>query len=85
MKGSKGQIDHSVATSKVKVQNEFIKFKCLHYSVTESNGTVDITIVKNTPNEFRFGYRTVDDSATAGKDYTHVDQVVMMSKKQTEH
>lgn len=72
-------------SSKVKVENEFIKFKCLHYSVTESNGTVDITIIKNTQNEFKFGCRTVDDSATAGKDYTAVDQVVTMSKKQNEH
>ena len=85
MKGAKGQIDHSAAVEKVKVQNEFVKFKCLHYSVTESNGTVDITIIKNTANDFTFGYRTVDDSATSQKDYKHVDQVVTMSKKQTEH
>lgn len=49
--------------------------------MTESNGTVDITIIKNTGNDFTFGYRTVDDSATAQKDYKHVDQVVTMSKK----
>lgn len=69
----------------MKVQNEFIKFKCLHYSVTESNGTVDITVVKHTDKDFTFGYRTIDDSAQAGKDYKAVDQVVTMSKKQTEH
>lgn len=79
LKGSKGQIDHSAQTDKVKVQNEMIKFKCLHYSVTESNGTVDITIIKNNPNQdFTFGYRTLDDSATAPKDFTSIDQVVTM-------
>jgi|TARA_B110000305_G_C19426801_1_gene634058 hypothetical protein len=81
MKGSKGQIDHSAMADKVKVSNEFVKLKCLHYSVTESNGTVDITIIKNTGNDFTFGYRTVDDSATAPKDYKHFDQVVTMGKK----
>ena len=62
-----------------------VKFKCLHYSVTESNGTVDITVIKNNPNsEYTFGYRTVDDSATAPKDFTHIDQVVTMKKKDIE-
>lgn len=81
LKGSKGQLEHSAKTDKVKVMNDMIKFKCLHYSVTESNGTVDITIVKNQPNaEYTFGYRTVDDSATAPKDYQHVDKIVTMKK-----
>ena len=85
MKGSKGQIDHSALPDRVKIQNELVKFKCLHYSVTESNGTVDITIIKNSPNmEYTFGYRTVDDSATAPKDFTHIDQVVTMKKKDIE-
>lgn len=85
LKGQKGQIDHSAQTDKVKVQNEMVKFKCLHYSVTESNGTVDIVIVKNKENaEFTFGYRTVDDSATAPKDYQSVNQVVTMKKKENE-
>jgi solute carrier family 8 (sodium/calcium exchanger) len=65
--------------------NDMVKFKCLHYSVTESNGTVDITIVKNHLSaEYTFGYRTVDDTATAPKDYQHVDQVVTMRKNDKE-
>lgn len=59
-------------------------FKCLHYSVTESNGTVDITIIKNTPNEFTFGYRTLDDTAISPKDYQHTDQVVTMKRSDKE-
>ena len=46
LKGSKGQIDHSTKTEAVKVPNEHIGFKCLHYSVTESNGSVEIVILK---------------------------------------
>jgi hypothetical protein len=42
----------------------------MHYSVTESNGTVDIAIIKKeNSREFTFGVRTRDGSATAGKDY----------------
>jgi len=70
---------------KVKVSNEFVKFKCLHYSVTESNGTVDIIIEKNVGNEFTFGYRTKNDSATSPKDYQHVDQTVTMRKQEKEY
>jgi len=46
LKGMKGQIDHPEAQETVQDANEFIGFKCLHYSVTESNGTVEVTIVK---------------------------------------
>jgi hypothetical protein len=48
LKGSKGQIDHSDGPH-VKNANEFVGFKCLHYSVTESNGHVELTIVKKVP------------------------------------
>jgi hypothetical protein len=41
MKGSKGQLEQEV---KCMNPNALIGFKCLHYSVTESNGTVDITV-----------------------------------------
>lgn len=58
---------------KLEFENELLGFKCLHYSVTESNGTVEITIVKKVQQELTFGYRTVADSAVAPKDYTHVD------------
>lgn len=84
MKGTKGQIDHN-QQQKIEVENEKIGFKCLHYSVTESNGTVEITIIKKVTNEdLTFGYRTVSDSATAPKDYTHMDDVKTMKKKETE-
>lgn len=46
LKGSKGQIDHSAKMDSANAHNENLGFKCLHYSVTESNGSVEITIVK---------------------------------------
>jgi hypothetical protein len=49
--------------------NDMIGFKCLHYSVTESNGHVELTIIKKVNQEMRFGYRTVSDTAVSPKDY----------------
>ena len=47
IKGSKGQIDHDEDNKKnLREMNDLVGFKCLHYSVTESNGHVEITIVK---------------------------------------
>jgi len=70
LKGSKGQIDHSDEVGHVKNANEFVGFKCLHYSVTESNGHVELTVVKKVPGqELTFGCRTKDDTAVAPKDY----------------
>jgi solute carrier family 8 (sodium/calcium exchanger) len=54
----------------VKVENDHIGFKCLHYSVTESAGHVEITIIKKMMNhELSVGVRTIDDTAVAPKDY----------------
>tara|TARA_B110001450_G_scaffold98303_1_gene93273 strand:+ start:560 stop:1588 length:1029 start_codon:yes stop_codon:yes gene_type:complete len=84
LKGTKGQIDHDGAAVKLEFENELLGFKCLHYSVTESNGTVEVTIVKKVAQDLTFGYRTVADSAVAPKDYSHVDQVVTLKKRETE-
>jgi len=46
LKGTGGQIDHNETQSKSEHENELLGFKCLHYSVTESNGSVEITIIK---------------------------------------
>ena len=64
VKGSKGQIDHSAGTENLKEVNQDLGFKCLHYSVTESAGHVEITILKKSPGvDYTFGVRTKDDSA----------------------
>jgi hypothetical protein len=45
LKGSAGQLENQTS-NKLENVNELVGFKCLHYSVTESNGFVEITIVK---------------------------------------
>lgn len=43
----------------METENDHVGFKCLHYSVTESNGSVDITIIKKIQTgEITFGVRT---------------------------
>lgn len=47
-----------------------VGFKCLHYSVTESNGHVEVVIVKKVLNQkLVVGVRTRDDTAVSPKDY----------------
>ena len=85
LKGTRGQIDHDDKSAKIEYENELLGFKCLHYSVTESNGTVEITIIKKVANqELTFGYRTVPGTAITPKDYTHCEEVVTMKKRETE-
>jgi solute carrier family 8 (sodium/calcium exchanger) len=85
LKGTRGQIDHSAGTDNLKETNDAVGFKCLHYSVTESTGHVELTIVKKQPNtEVSFGVRTIDDTATQPKDYGAIDEVVTIPKKQNE-
>lgn len=43
-----GQIEQGDTTGMTNV-NDFVGFKCLHYSVTESSGFVEICVVKNSP------------------------------------
>lgn len=84
LKGVKGQIENT-ELQKVTDPNEQIGFKCLHYSVAESSGNVEVTIIKKSPNlELTFGYRTIADTAVAPKDYTHVDEVITMKKREAE-
>lgn len=49
--------------------NDFVGFKCLHYSVTESSGYVELCIVKVSTAEYTFGVRTIEGPAKEGKDY----------------
>lgn len=78
IKGSKGQLDHDEQARKhVKVENDVVGFKCLHYSVTESNGHVEVTIVKKRLNqELVVGVRTRDDTAVSPKDYKEINETI---------
>ena len=85
LKGTKGQISHDKDQKPLEHVNEMLGFRCLHYSVTESNGTVEICIVKKAiGQELTFGYRTVPDSAVDPKDYEHQDQIITIKKRDTE-
>lgn len=55
-------------TNQVISENQEIAFKCLHYSVTESAGSVNITLKKKTDAELTFGVRTRDGSAKGGQE-----------------
>ena len=69
IQGTGGQLSHE---SKVNADeaNPDYGFKCLHYSVTESAGAVEITIIrKRLISDDIIGVMTVDGSAKAGKDY----------------
>ena len=61
-----------------------IGFKCLHYSVTESAGYVEVTVVKKTDQEFSFGIRTVEDTAKEGSEYDRLNKIVDMTKNDKE-
>lgn len=83
LKGSKGQLEGQDGRV-VQVANEQVGFKCLHYSVTESNGKVEITIVKKVAIELQFGYRTIEGSAKKDRDFKAVEEIVTMDKRDTE-
>jgi hypothetical protein len=76
IKGEKGQLEENVELTEE--ENPDFGFKCLHYSVTESAGNVEITVKRkrNTAPEC-IGVRTQDGTAKAPKDYGAVDQKVM--------
>lgn len=71
LKGTRQQLEHKVQASAR--QNPEIGFKCLHYSVTESSGFVEIIIVKKVSEEMVFWVRTLDDTAKAPEDYESIN------------
>lgn len=62
-------------------ENELLKFKCLHYSVTESAGMMTVVIEKKNQNtECSFGIRTRESEAKANKEFQPLDEIVTMRK-----
>lgn len=84
IKGTKQQLENAPTTI-VKEMNELLAFKCLHYSVTESAGSIVVTIVKKSVNsDVTFGIRTLNDTAKAGKEYDAIEEVMTMKKRDGE-
>ena len=59
-------------------------FKHLRYEVSESNGSVTITIEKKIPDEFPFWARTIDGTAKAGEDYIEKNELITMHQTEQE-
>lgn len=86
LKGNiKGQIENDTPQLSDTIKNEYIGFKCLHYSVTESAGTAKVTVIKRIANQsITFGVRTVQDTALEGKDYKPINQRITMGASDNE-
>ena len=78
-----GQMQNIGVTASIK--NDLIGFKCLAYSVTESNGFVEITVVKKTSQQdFTFGIRTIEDTAKMGSEFEAFNKIIELNGKNTE-
>lgn len=85
VKGMKKQVENELASNLKKVDlNPYVGFKCLHYSVTEGAGVLEITIYKKTNDALEIGVRTLDDTATAPDDYHSVDETLVFEKNENE-
>jgi len=83
IKGTKGQIENTAGS--LETVNEAVGFKCLHYSVTESSGHVDVTIVKKIASQdITFGIRTCDGTAKEPSEYEALHQIFTMTRGDTE-
>jgi len=66
-------------------KNPNLHFKCLHYSVTESSGYVDVVVRKViSGEEFSFGIRTVDNTARQGSEYEALNKIINFRKSEDE-
>jgi len=80
IKGVKGQLEGETAKAGSNV-NDRIGFKCVHYSVTESNGFVEVTVIKKQAGEeFSFGVRTTDGAAKADSEYEAINKIMEFKK-----
>jgi hypothetical protein len=57
-------------------KNPRFGFRCLHYSVSEGSGFIDIVVLNKNGQEGKIGVRTVDGEAKEGDDYQKMDDVL---------
>lgn len=85
LKNVKEQVALEVVDDDDKNKSETVAFVCTHYSVTESAKEININIVKRINEEFRFGVRTVENTALEKKDYVKLDREFIMHKGRDEY
>lgn len=79
LEGQSGQIGSSAD-----IKNDLIGFECMSYSVTESNGYVEVTVVKKKDQaEFTFGIRTVEDTAKMGEAFEAFNKIIELDARTT--
>ncbi len=59
-------------------------FQCLHYSVSEGSGYIEILIVNKEMVGGKVGVRTVEGDAKGGEDYVELDTILEFGKGQSE-
>lgn len=59
-----------------KYKNEDFGFKCLHYSVSEASGSLDIMVTNKKKQQCSVRVVTIDAEAKAGDDYEKVDTIL---------
>ena len=76
-KGEIFKAEHALAENlDEKSKNADFGFKCLHYSVSESSGSLRVIVVNKRKAAARVRVRTIDAEAVAGEDYGAVDEVL---------
>ena len=66
-------------------RNDKIGFSCLNYMVMENCGSFEVKITKKVNEDFVFLLKTVEASAKAGKKFKAVDEMITLSKSQSEY
>jgi hypothetical protein len=66
-------------------RNDKIGFSCLNYMVMENCGSFEVKIAKKVNEDFVCILKTVEASAKAGKKFKAVDEMITLSKSQSEY
>ncbi len=66
-----------------KLKNEFFGFQCLHYSVSEASGSLQIHILNKKGVPGKVFVRTIDAEAKAGDDYEKVEETLEFKSGET--
>lgn len=81
-KGTVGQIENQTTASTH--LNDYVGFKCLHYSVAENSLFVNLTIEKRVNEEYTFWVKTEDGTAKSPEDYTAKHELITMRANEKE-